>query len=341
MRFSIVIPVYNVEEYVAECIESVLSQTYHDFEIILVDDGSTDSSGMICDCYAQSHMDKVKVIHTPNHGQNKARIAGVQRACGDICMFIDADDYIHAEALALLDQGFRETSCDMILFNASRELGFCKPFQTLPFDDGQCFFDRGKEAVYYLMTSSSALNALWLKAMRIEIARTGLSTYSDFYGRNGEDLLLSLPMVTYADKIVYLDKILYYYRPRQGSTVRTYNPGRHRSIKTVHQEMEKYIDIWGLQELHSRHYTREVRGWVECLKQLMRNAAGNEAAQLLQELAEDDYFRNAYQKMEAEELSRRDALLAKWLYERKYRWLMLMGGIVRPMDKLRNCLKIK
>lgn len=341
MKFSVIVPVYNAEAFIDECIASILSQTYRDFEIVLVDDGSTDNSGTICDQYALANPQIVKVVHGENRGQLQARCCGVRQASGSIVLFVDSDDCLRDDALERINECFLKTQCDMLLFNGSREKDYSLPYLNLPFDDGQCFSGAEKNRVYEVMIVTSALNSLCLKAVRLDMVMECAEKHACFDGRNGEDLLQSIPLVSRAGKIAYLGENLYCYRVRPGSVVHTYNPARHRSIKTVHQEMEKYIDIWDMQHLHPRHYTREVRGWVECLKQLMRNAAGNEAAQLLQELAEDDYFRNAYQKMAAEELSRRDALLAKWLYERKYRWLMLMGGIVRPMDKLRNCLKTK
>ena len=91
MFFSVVVPVYNVEKYLKECIDSILNQTFTDFELILVDDGSTDLSGNICDAYAAKDS-RVKVIHKENGGQSTARNAGVDTASGQYVIFIDSDD---------------------------------------------------------------------------------------------------------------------------------------------------------------------------------------------------------------------------------------------------------
>lgn len=92
MKFSIIIPVYNVEKYLAECVESVLLQTYLDFEIILIDDGSTDQSGALCDLYKQQD-ERVKVIHQKNNGLSEARNTGIRVAKGEYVIFLDSDDY--------------------------------------------------------------------------------------------------------------------------------------------------------------------------------------------------------------------------------------------------------
>ena len=93
MKLSIIIPIYNVERYLEETINSVLKQTFTDFELILVDDGSTDNSGKICDKYAQKDS-RVKVIHKPNGGVSSARNAGVDNATGEFIGFVDSDDII-------------------------------------------------------------------------------------------------------------------------------------------------------------------------------------------------------------------------------------------------------
>ena len=98
---SIVIPVYNVEQYLGECVDSVIAQTYREWEIILIDDGSTDSSGSICDGYAKKD-DRVRVVHQTNGGVSSARNAGIEAANGEYLMFVDSDDTIIPETLALM-----------------------------------------------------------------------------------------------------------------------------------------------------------------------------------------------------------------------------------------------
>lgn len=114
---SVIIPVYNVEKYLIECVDSVLNQTYTNFEIILVDDGSTDESGRICDEYAAKDS-KVKVIHQENKGLSEARNSGFFNATGKYVYFLDSDDWILPETLEkLLDKAERKNA-DMVFFDA-------------------------------------------------------------------------------------------------------------------------------------------------------------------------------------------------------------------------------
>lgn len=96
MRFSVIVPVYNVEKYLAQCVESVLFQSYRDFELILVDDGSTDASGKICDDFAVFDR-RVRVIHKMNGGLSDARNTGIKAATGDYLLFLDSDDFWQTE----------------------------------------------------------------------------------------------------------------------------------------------------------------------------------------------------------------------------------------------------
>ena len=96
---SIIVPVYNVEQYLRRCIESLLSQTYHNFELILVDDGSTDSSGAICDEYALAD-ERIHVIHKPNGGVSSARNAGIDAVKGEYILFVDSDDRVEPQHIS-------------------------------------------------------------------------------------------------------------------------------------------------------------------------------------------------------------------------------------------------
>ena len=123
---SVVIPVYNVEKYLAECVDSVLGQTYADFEIILVDDGATDSSGQMCDEYAQKDA-RIRVIHQPNGGLSAARNTGLKAARGEYVYFLDSDDYIETCALEHLVAVADQEQADVVFF------------------DGYVFFDECEE----------------------------------------------------------------------------------------------------------------------------------------------------------------------------------------------------
>lgn len=117
VKVSVVIPVYNVEKYLCECVDSVLKQTYSSYEIILVDDGSTDSSGSFCDSYLIKDS-RIRVLHKANGGLSSARNAGLEIAVGKYVYFLDSDDYISDQTLEKLVEVAEKDSADLVFFDA-------------------------------------------------------------------------------------------------------------------------------------------------------------------------------------------------------------------------------
>lgn len=115
---SIITPVYNVEKYLEKCIKSILGQSYSDFELLLIDDGSEDSSGLICDNYAKKDQ-RIKTYHISNLGCAAARNYGLDHSCGDYICFIDSDDYVHPDFLKILISLISEYSADIAMCNYS------------------------------------------------------------------------------------------------------------------------------------------------------------------------------------------------------------------------------
>lgn len=111
---SIIVPVYNSEEYLRLCIESVINQSYKNIEIILINDGSTDNSGEICNTYANND-NRIRVIHTKNNGPATARNIGIENSKGSLIFFIDADDYIENNALELLVKNYNQHKAEIIV----------------------------------------------------------------------------------------------------------------------------------------------------------------------------------------------------------------------------------
>lgn len=126
VKISVVIPVYNVEAYLRECVDSVLAQTLQDYEIILVDDGATDSSGAICDEYARQDA-RIRVIHQPNGGLSAARNTGLDAATGKYIYFLDSDDYIRQDSLKLLFDLAEQEQADVVFFDAHVFFTDCEP----------------------------------------------------------------------------------------------------------------------------------------------------------------------------------------------------------------------
>ena len=112
MKISVIVPVYNVEKYLTKCVDSIMNQTYKDLEIILVDDGSTDNSGKICDEYVKKDK-RFKVIHKKNGGLSDARNVGIKNSTGEYLSFIDSDDYIDNDMIECLYNACIKNNADI------------------------------------------------------------------------------------------------------------------------------------------------------------------------------------------------------------------------------------
>ena len=119
--FSLIVPVYKIADYLPKCIESVLAQSCQDYELLLIDDGSPDRCGEICDDYAARYPDKIRAIHQPNGGAGAARNRGIAMARGEFLLFVDGDDYLSPEMLAELKAEVEKTPADLYLFGAQVE----------------------------------------------------------------------------------------------------------------------------------------------------------------------------------------------------------------------------
>ena len=118
-KISIIVPVYNVEQYLPQCIESIINQTYQNLQIILVDDGSPDNSGRICDEYAEKDL-RIKVIHKENGGVGSARNEGINYALGEYIYFVDADDYLESELIDICMNTIIKQYPDMLIFGFNK-----------------------------------------------------------------------------------------------------------------------------------------------------------------------------------------------------------------------------
>ena len=251
MLLSILVPVYNSEPYLKECVESVLHQSGEDFELVLVDDGSTDSGGQICDAYQAEYPDRVHVIHQENSGLILARRAGIRAAKGEYCMFLDADDAYEPKCLATIRETIEQTGADIVIFNNYsyfEEDGSIEPNKAV-YEDGSVFEGESKNQIFHELIASERLNNLCMKVIKTSLLTSDDTDYT-LYADNphGEDLLQSLYPLTHAKKIVYRDKQLYRYRRHNSSMTRQLDDTRLQRMfdHKKRGQLQRYMTIWGM-----------------------------------------------------------------------------------------------
>ncbi len=251
MKFSIIVPVYNTEKYLKECLDSLINQTYRDFEIILVDDGSTDSSGEICDIYAEQNPDRIKVIHKPNGGLISARITGNKHASGDYILNVDSDDFVSLDLLKTVNEKIEEYDFpDMVIYSFVYNSDGKTENRKETLSNVDKFFEgESKKRLYECLTSGNLITSIWTKAVKRNIIESNPTDYSEYYDRNmAEDLLQTLYPITESEKILYINVPLYFYRYNPNSISRSVSYEMLDKNNTVHvyYEMKRYLKIWDM-----------------------------------------------------------------------------------------------
>jgi len=251
--FSILIPVYNVDKYIRQCLDTVMSQTYNNFEVIIVNDGSTDNSASICEEYAKKDL-RIKIYNQTNQGLLLTRRNSIQKAKGDYVLFLDSDDYWEKNLLEEVYKSIKKYHCDMLLFRYNRvnEYGKLMKRDVGVFENETMFTQENKELLFKQFIKGSRVNNIWAKVVRREIIDAD-TDYTNFKDKKSEDLLQSMPLFCKAESILYLDKPLYNYRLSMS--------GRGRNFKAQYLD-----DIWAVREVVYDYMVKMGYGSEENLK---------------------------------------------------------------------------
>ena len=233
---SILVPVYNAEQFLPECIESALNQTYKNYEIILVDDGSTDTSGTICDQYATEHT-SISVSHVKNGGQIRARELAAQQAKGDFLVFLDADDRLRNDALETIVATIQKYQCDCVIFGFSRLID--GTLISAP-DDGAEEVLTNKRDIYRKCLEGR-YNAIWRKAVKATAWNQNTSNKDILQIRLGEDLIQSLSVFKNSEKIAFINDALYEYRDNPNSITNTVTYDSYKKSMGVNEMVYQFL----------------------------------------------------------------------------------------------------
>ena len=237
---SIIIPVYNAENSIRRCVESVLNQGYTDFELLLIDDGSTDSSGEICEEYKRKDS-RVKVIHKENTGVSDTRNMGLKKAEGQYVQFLDSDDWITPDATNLMVRAAVESGCDMVIADFYRVIGDRLSHKGDIDKDGALTLE---EFAGFMMENPADFyyGVLWNKLFKREI----IEKYALSMDKTiswCEDFMFNLEYLRHTDTIYALRVPIYYYVKTKGSLV-TQGLSLTKTIKMKRMVFEYYHDFY-------------------------------------------------------------------------------------------------
>jgi len=239
--FSVLIPVYNVEQYIDGCLESVFFQNFTDFEVVLVNDGSTDGSGAVCDRWQERYPQQIRVIHRENQGISRTREQLFREAKGAYIVSLDSDDKLYPDALRQLHECICRNQADMVIYQYSSEEESSEPFREYPFEEDTPYTIATDAKLRQLMGATDLMPSIWSKAFRRELVE-GISVPGDI--TEGEDLLFSIYIMERAQRIFFLDRVLYFHSYNETGITKSYNPRLFRSMKKVNMLQRSAAEQW-------------------------------------------------------------------------------------------------
>lgn len=250
MFLSVSIAIYNAEKYLDKCIQSVLDQTENDYELILVDDGSTDRSVEICEKWQQHCPDKIRVIKKENSGSLLTRRVCLQESKGEYIYIMDADDYlIDPNAFKIIKETIRREQCDLVFFDCTSNMETRDRLFRFPFDDGTIFQNETLPDFRRFYLTGRGLKALWNKVFHRSLVDWDVdyTLYKDI--TNGTDCFQSTPIVSNAQKVYYLDRVFYFYRvnENENSIVHTFKQTIYTSARANFLRMADEAKDWGIE----------------------------------------------------------------------------------------------
>lgn len=260
-KISIVVPIYNADEYLLQCLQSIEQQTYNNLEIICIDDGSVDSSFAIAQSFAKRDP-RFVVIRKENGGQSSARNMGLENATGEFVMFVDSDDWIEPDVAEGALRTILDTNADCVMWSYMREYGQNKKKKQIfdqdrLFDKAACrdlqrqIIGLSKEELKH-PENVDALAPVWSKLLRREIIeKRGLRFTDTSVIGPWEDGFFILQYFEDAEKIAYVDKAWYHYRKGSGvTTVSQYKPKLQEYWENRQKLLKTYIQEHGLDDTY-------------------------------------------------------------------------------------------
>ena len=308
-KISVIVPVYNVEKYLDKCLTSLIKQTYKNFEIIVINDGSIDNSLAICNKYANKY-DNVKVYDYKNAGVAHARNVGIKKATGDYLLFVDSDDYIDEKLLENINEFLKKNDCDIVCFDMYKVVN---NVNTYYHTSNSLVKDNIKR---YIIGDSGPCNKLIKKKLFNNLKFMEKIYYED---------LATMPILAlYTNKIEFLEEPLYYYVQRDNSI--------------MHQKKfsEKLLDIFtsldNVYEVYDGNYKDEIEYLY--ITHLLRSASMrfleyDDTKEYLKEINDiirtrfPNWKKNKYLKLSSFKLK----IICYLAYNKKYRLLKILMKI--------------
>ena len=332
MLFSIIIPVYNTKKYLRECIDSLERQTLKNFEIIIVDDGSTDGSSSLCDNLPSLYPDlKFKIIHQENSGQIAARYKGIDNATGEYCLFLDSDDFFKENTIKELGSALSKDPVDMLIFNGLVYKEGEQPYPFWPhFSDKPLLMENEQLNHFHsIVLSSNRFNNICFKAIKREVFLFSKRYEKVNRIKQEEDYLMQLPIFDAVKSVEYIPRNLYYYRQNMQSITHTsFNYYKYQSDKFIYTEKLKYGEKWKVDNFKlicNRYFMSCTGAAIKQLKDGREMINIKDKINYLKVIEHDNLFREQYKIFDGKVNSKITRILLWLLYHHLTKLTLFMA----------------
>ncbi len=279
--FSILIPVYNVENDLPECLDSVASQSFCDYEVILLNDGSTDGSLAVCEARAAQDQ-RIRVISRENRGLFTTRLDELDAATGDYIVFLDSDDYVAPNLLEFLHGMIQKHGCDLVTYGRHivDENKVITRVTANVFPDETAFTEKDRHIPLSRLQKDNALFSIWSKCVKRSLLLPLMSELRAYEGVNmSEDGIFTTWILTHFEKMVYTDAPLYYYR-RNGSGMSSASKIAYFSDSMRYTEAAARalasVDFEGKDEVMALFWSRQLYGKLSLFKNYLKQGISKE-----------------------------------------------------------------
>ena len=329
--FSIVIPVYNSEKYLDDCIKSVFCQSCQDFELILVDDESKDSSPQICDKWKSEYPENVKVIHQKNAGVYIAKRNGVRATSGKYIYIIDNDDLItSSDALESVRKKISESQCDLVIFNAIDNMETCHKLCSIPFEDGEIFENERLAYIYDEYLNTKSFHHIWMMIFNRELFDWDYE-YNEPFRMLRDGPALTLPIISNAKKILYLEASYYYWRTQNETSASKHYDVLYffYSIRLLHKRVMDYANTWKFKSDKTESFLKKNYIADVCIAAIKVRSLSEQSKigrkECLKMMANDEMFREEYSLKYLEGFRKP---VAFFLYHKQYWIVNIISSLV-------------
>ncbi len=312
-KLSVLIPVYNAEKYIANLLDCIIKQIDDRVEIILLNDGSKDASGEICNGYSEKYPNQVYSFSRENKGAVRTRRELLQKAQGEWIWIVDSDDMVVDHAIpTILKKTSTDEPCDMVLFDYYvNEVCSENIFHLLPYEDGYIFEGEQKKELYKRLIGENGLNPLWNKVFKRDCVdfEADYSVYEDV--RKANDCLQMLPIITNAKKVKYVREPFYIYNSNNvNSLSHQFHDYTYFSLKKVWMRKKEFLHLWGYWDaLKNNYYSFAIKAAIGLLRNYAySDRTKQEYYQFFDTITNDGVFSEAFQSGENHELSQMDKL---------------------------------